>query len=137
MKVLATINVPGYLPMDDDPPTFDTAREAWDYLADARRDGEDAAFDASGAAADPDDGGYSSTVNTLERLAEGNFDPFFGANDDGTGYVYGDTPGYDGEHDLGLAYSVSIVEPCEEHAEGEDGYCTVCGADFTDTEVQR
>lgn len=31
-RYVATINVPGYLPMDDDPPVFDSAREAWQYL---------------------------------------------------------------------------------------------------------
>lgn len=109
MKYLATINVPGYLPMDDDPPTFDTARDAWQYLAEERQRAEDDALDLSVGFGEQDEG-YSATVNTMERLAEGDFQPEFGVNDDGTGWVHGDTPGYDGDHDLGLAYHVSIVE---------------------------
>jgi len=31
-QYLATVNQPGYLPMDDDPPVFDTIPEAWAYL---------------------------------------------------------------------------------------------------------
>jgi len=106
-RFVAIINVPGYMPMDDDPATFDTAQEAWDYLADERTNAED---DFEGEA-------YSDTRELLAALGEqahwrhqeaaewlaGN-----GLAADGTGTVYGDTPGYEGEHDLGLAYSVQL-----------------------------
>ena len=92
MRYVATINVPGYLPMADDLPEFDTAAQAWQYLADERRHEED----------DTDDGDpYSDTHATLVRQAE---------EDGGAGTIYGDTPGYEGDHDLGLAYTVTQVE---------------------------
>lgn len=108
---IATINVPGYLPMDDDPPTFDTAREAWEYLVDERRTGEDDAWDVDHDMPH-EPSGYSATFNMLERRAEGNWDPAFGSVDEvtGEGTVTGGTPGYEGDHDLGLAYTVSTVE---------------------------
>lgn len=95
-EYVATINVPGYLPMDDEPPTFETAQEAWAYLADERRNAED-----------EEEGEYSTTVDELDAhaAAAGSGAPF------DVGTVYGDTPGYDGSHDLGLAYCVSEVEP--------------------------
>lgn len=123
MQYVATINVPGYLPMDDEPPMFDTAREAWSYLTDERTRGEDDYPDWHPGRWSAE---YSETRETLAVLAEsahwrtsdrdnpgedvaewlaGN-----GINADGTGTVYGDTPGYDGKHDLGLAYSVQVAE---------------------------
>lgn len=129
MKYLATINVPGYLPMDDDPPIFDAAREAWAYLADERRDAEDSAFQPG------DDTGFSATVNMLESLGDGTLS-LDEVGVDGTGSVGGVTPGYTGDHDLGLIYSVSIVEPCvegehvvkiERDVERGTSECTRCG----------
>lgn len=108
MKYLATINVPGYLPMDDDPPTFDTAREAWTYLADERWEAEDSAFQPG------EDAGFSATVNMLESLGDGTLS-LDEVGVDGTGSVGGVTPGYTGDHDLGLIYTVSLVEPRIEH----------------------
>jgi hypothetical protein len=96
---LATINVPGYLPMDDDPPTFDTAREAWDYLANERRDAED---DDEAAA------GYSACKNVLDRLAAGDMWDDYVDPITGEGTVHGPTPG-GAIHDLGLHYTVTIV----------------------------
>jgi hypothetical protein len=108
-RYVATINVPGYLPMDDEPPVFDTAAEAWSYLASEReRDEDDFA----------DDSEYSDTVTYL-RYSAGNEVQYgsphedYPLNPDGTGTIYGDTPGYDGSHDLGLAYSVTAVEENE------------------------
>lgn len=102
---VATINIPGYLPMDDDPPTFDTAREAWEYLAGEREhaeDGDDSLTE------------YTQTVSVLDHAATDQVygNPFEDCplNADGTGTIYGPTPGYDGDHDLGLAYSVSVAE---------------------------
>lgn len=94
-RYVATINVPGYLPMDDEPPVFDTAREAWQYLADERERGED----------ETEGEEYSQTFFTLRALAHDG-----PAEGDEPGTVYGYTPGYEGEHDLGLVYSVSIAE---------------------------
>jgi hypothetical protein len=112
MPYVATINVPGYLPMDDDPPVFDTAQEAWEYLASERERGED----------DTEGENYSATVEELQTLADpanwrnGVIDS--SANDDGTGTIYANTPGYDGGHDLGLAYSVTFITEEEQYPEG-------------------
>jgi hypothetical protein len=90
---VATINTPGYLPMDDDPPTFDTTFDAWSYLREERIRAEDDVVES-------EDEPYTDTVENL-RLAAVN-------NEIGT--VYGPTPGYEGDHDLGLAYTVQEVE---------------------------
>lgn len=102
MQFTTCINIPGYLPMDDDPPVFDTARDAWEYLADERKRAEE----------DFEGDGYSATVNQLEQRAQGNHDPEFGTIDEvtGVGTIYGATPGYEGDHDLGFAYSVYPAE---------------------------
>jgi hypothetical protein len=110
-KYVAIINTPGYLPMDDEPPTFDTAQEAWEYLAEEREHAEDSADYADD---DPEAYEYSDTLATLRYIAgdeheHGNPREDYPTNADGTGTVYGGTPGYDGEHDLGLAYSVAIA----------------------------
>ena len=108
---LATINVPGYLPMDEDPPTFETAQEAWEYLADERFRAEDDSYDEQFMPA-----GYSATANTLQNLGTGMFSgtdsDYENAGLDSierTGTIHGPTPGYDGDHDLGLAYTVSRI----------------------------
>jgi hypothetical protein len=104
---VATINVPGYLPMDDDPPVFETAQEAWVYLADERERAEDDAYRGG-----PDADGYSDDVQVLRALAHGDWDPLGLDNaiaSNGTGAVYAKTPLYDGGHDLGLAYSVTMA----------------------------
>ncbi len=90
---VATVNTPGYLPQDDEPPVFDTAREAWEYLADQReREEEDSEPDA------PADQELSDTYHELWL------------HRDEPGTVYGPTPGYQGSHDLGLAYCVTPVD---------------------------
>ncbi len=100
MGFLATINVPGYLPVEDEPHVFETAHEAWQYLMNERMADEDAA-EVPGL-------GYSITVTRLsDRMVDSAAD---GTSWDGTDTYYGDTPGYDGDHDLGLAYSVTEVE---------------------------
>ena len=111
-KYVATINTPGYLPMDDEPPVFDTAAEAWEYLAQEREHAEDSADYPD---SDPGQFEYSDTLAALRRIAGGEHvhgDPREDTptESDGTGTVYGSTPGYDGDHDLGLAYSVGILE---------------------------
>jgi hypothetical protein len=123
-RYLATTNVPGYLPMDDDPPIFDTPREAWAYLADERRDAEDSAFQPG------DDVGFTATVNMMESLGDGTLDLDEAGCSDGTGTIHGDTPGYDGDHDLGLNYTVTIAEEDEpvrwkcEHPHHDTDLCT-------------
>ena len=123
MPYLATVNTPGYLPWDDDPPVFETAREAWDYLAYQRMSAEDDAVcveceDGPGCPWDAAHE-YSETHETLAILGTGaHWDhpdyvvqlEDYSLASDGTGTVYGDTPGYHGDHDLGLAYSVTLVE---------------------------
>jgi len=89
-RYVATVNMPGYLPMDDDPPVFSDARSAWEYLAEERERGED--IDVEPAEDD---------TTHADLLAA--------AKSDEEGTVYGPTPGYDGTHDLGLAYSVSLL----------------------------
>lgn len=90
---VATINVPGYLPMADEPAVFDTAREAWEYLCEERERSED----------DFEGEDYSDTVTKLRRWAANDMVCDF----EKVGTIYGDTPGYEGDHDLGLAYSVA------------------------------
>jgi hypothetical protein len=106
---VATINVPGYLPMDDEPPTFDTPSEAWWYLYHERCDADwqDVDLPTEGHDHSPytlcpicSEVEDSETADELGRHAiEGR-----------EGVVYGPTPGYRGDHDLGLAYSVTLIE---------------------------
>lgn len=111
IRYVATINVPGYLPQDDDPPVFDTAHEAWEWLADQRGFDEEVNPEWE---SDNGLGEFSSTVATLRYIASDEHEHGSPHEDwptaaNGTGTVYGSTPGYDGDHDLGLAYCVSIV----------------------------
>jgi hypothetical protein len=104
VRYVATMATPGYLPWSDDPsPVFETARDAWDYLTDERKRQEDdaTAIDETG----PDELPYSDTVTELDKLAA--------MLTDEIGTVYGNTPGYDGDHDLGVAYSVDIASADE------------------------
>lgn len=110
MVYLATVNTPGYLPENDHPSTFESALEAWEYLLAEREHGEDDTYDESSPS------GYSEThaflarvVAALSMQSEAEI-ARCGLNDDGTGVVYGGTPGYEGDHDLGLAYVVSLTE---------------------------
>lgn len=110
-RYLATINTPGYLPdiNDDDPPMFETAQEAWAWLADERQREEDQ-YDSY-----PE---YTDTYEVMRRLGEGE-QPGIASEDvigdDGVGTVYGESPhriGPDGcsdSDDLGVAYSVSVA----------------------------
>lgn len=111
-KYVATINTPGYLPESDEPAVFDTAAEAWDYLADERKRAEDDYPEWPTG----NGGDYSSTCTHLASIAAwlsagrpGNAH-FTGLSTEGAGVVFGLTPGYEGAHDLGLAYSVSVAE---------------------------
>jgi hypothetical protein len=111
---MAYINTPGYLP-DNEAAVFDTAQEAWDFLATERAKHEDEAepFEARS----PE---YSETCEKLSDLSEDRRwsapgavrDLFLGSyhlTTDGTGSITGPTPGYQGSHDLGLAYTVEAA----------------------------
>jgi len=100
MPYVATMNTPGYSPWQDDPPIFDSALDAWRYLRDERKRAEEDT---------DDDGPYSDTVTTLDTLSllHGSYGL---VNERGEGTVYGDTPGYNGDHDLGIAYCVSWTD---------------------------
>lgn len=88
MKYAAIINTPGYLPWADWPEEFDTASDAWAFLASERRALENTV--------EGDD--YSEAVITLEAYA------LAGHGED---VVYAPTPGHYGHPDLGLVYSVT------------------------------
>lgn len=104
---VAIVNVPGYLPMAEDLPTFESAAEAWSYLAEERQR-DDAAWvpdfpeDPEGPAS------LDATCLELERRSTEQY-PHVGT-------VYGPTPGMDADdarYDLGLAYSVDYAEESE------------------------
>lgn len=100
---VATINVPGYLPMDDEPTTFDTAVEAWAWLADRRTDEED---ELPGDCSQTHEIlGVLATTQHWDHPEVADWLADNGIAPDGTGTVYGDTPG-GALHDLGMAYSV-------------------------------
>jgi hypothetical protein len=99
-QYVATINVPGYLPHHTSDDTFGTVRQAWDYLADFRVDEEDAQSMIEGS-----DPSYSATVNVLQRLAEGEYDPSFGVDENGEGSVRG--VAIDGDDSFAVVYSVT------------------------------
>lgn len=133
-KFVATINTPGYLPEGDEPAVFDTAAAAWDYLADERKRAEDDCPEW------PSDnvGDYSETRINLAAIAAwlsagkpGNVHPAC-INADGTGVMYGLTPGYEGNHDQGKAYSVSLVIDCEHDQTREKVTCGACGRSWCD-----
>lgn len=100
MAYIAIINVPGYLPMADEPAEFETIAEGWAYLAEERLRGEH----------ESEEFGESATATELRRRSEED-EPKCDA-------VYGPTPGYDGGHDLGLVYSVTL------QAEGDSPWRT-------------
>lgn len=115
MRYVALINVPGYLPMDDEPPVFDTPNEAWSYLAEERERGEDATPGWPVTEDGLETGEYSDTLAYLRHIASSEHEhgsPYadWPTAADGTGVIYGDTPGVTGDHDLGLAYCVAAIE---------------------------
>lgn len=89
MEYVAIINVPGYSPWAEENAEFATIKEAWEYLADERRRQED----------ENDFEGYTDTVRSLGYMAE--------AKEPICDSVYGSTPGYEGDHDLGMVYTVT------------------------------
>lgn len=114
---VATINVPGYLPMDDDPAVFDTAAEAWWHLyherCDSERDAERETGRCEGCGEYPTDWqDHDDDTETGSELGKRARHAASGlvTDSEACATVYGPTPGYDGSHDIGIAYSVSEVE---------------------------
>jgi hypothetical protein len=108
MKYVAIINTPGYLP-EAEPAVFDTPQEAWSHLADERQRHEEEA--------EPESEVYSDTFADLAALGteahwrhrhHAQWLTDSGLAADGTGSIVGPTPGYEGSHDLGLAYTVTV-----------------------------
>lgn len=99
-QYIAHINIPGYSPMADEPAEFETAQEAWEYLADERREAEESFELVEDGANDKDE-----ESPTLQRLVS-----YMRHEKPVCDVVYGPTPGYDGDHDLGLAYSVVPIQ---------------------------
>jgi hypothetical protein len=110
-RYTATVNVPGYLPMADDVNVFETAREAWGFLLEEMERGELAWQPADPTDPDgPQD--RSEAALEIERQIDARHR---------VGTVYG--PSYipeadeDTSTDLGLAYSVEVVELTEQELE--------------------
>lgn len=116
MLYQAIINTPGYLP-ESDIPFFDTIKEAWEHLAAERA----RAFEGLDLP--------EIVIDGLDQLTA----------QDQCGVVYLGTPGYDGDHDLGEAYSVVAHECSFTRWRAPDGtgwlsVCAVCGhADYPHT----
>ena len=138
----AVINIPGYSPQADELATFETAREAWAYLAGERERDEDAA-----EYSEPDvrEFEYSDEWDAMRLLGllDENIDAEtrdaylaeYALNSDGTGTVYADTPGYTGDHDQGLAYSVTAIPHADyPHEPGRLHDCRACEAQCHCTE---
>lgn len=116
MKYQATVNVPGYLPMDNAAHVFDSAREAWEWLRSEReRDLDSVDYYEPEFDEDP----------CLEEI-DGLIDH------PETGTVYGRSPLYTHEddsgreYDLGLRYTVSIVHASYPHKSGRLYGCEAC-----------
>jgi hypothetical protein len=94
-QYVATVNTPGYLPEDDEPAVFETARDAWEYLAEeVERDAE----------MDPRPRNYDRAAHMIQACIADPDGPLTGiwAHDDAD------------PHDLGLVYSVDHYLPEEE-----------------------
>lgn len=86
----AIMNTPGYLPWADELVEFETAREAWEYLRTQREGHLDDPMN------DEPEGSEDDAVEEMTGFID---EPQLGT-------VWGPTPGHDGDHDLGIAYSV-------------------------------
>lgn len=112
MSYLATINVPGYLPDnvdDDSAAVFDTAAEAWQYLADERARAEDDSPEWADHECDfPGDCDYSETFGELAHRARWAGSGLV-CDFETVGTVLGPMPGYRGIYGRDCAYTVSEV----------------------------
>lgn len=104
---MATINTPGYLPEDDDPPVFDTASEAWTWLADERQTWEiDMEPDEHYSMDDPDRFELSEVVADLREQAAVTAEEIPTVME----CLWGHSVGRRGDpHDLGQSYCVTPV----------------------------
>lgn len=106
IRYAATINTPGYLPMDENPPIFDTPAEAWSYLKDEYvRSWEDLLDESTHTPGDP-------TAAELEEQHTNDLRSFeFWVEHARVGYTWMPSPGRlsDDAHDLGFNYSVQLV----------------------------
>jgi hypothetical protein len=120
---VATVSVPGYLPMTDEPAVFDTAREAWAWLAEERgRDQEQCELIPGDTSQFELEALSVGRARLAGQLLNGNQE-----GGDGPGAVYAPTPGYFGDHDLGLVYAVSRVEHADyPHYAGYLHDCPAC-----------
>lgn len=89
----AIINTPGYLPWADENHEFETCSQAWEYLRDQRL------YHLDDPMADEDADSPDEPIEEMESYID----------TDEVGSVWGHTPGYDGDHDLGIKYSVAQV----------------------------
>lgn len=104
---VATINTPGYLPEDDEPWEFDTASQAWEYLAHERQMvEEDHDVDDHYDLADLDRYEISDVVDALRDMAATTERDIVLVQE----CLWGHTMGRRGDPlDLGLAYCVTPV----------------------------
>jgi hypothetical protein len=93
MRYAATVNIPGHLPTETDPVIFDTVRDAWTYLEEEYKKAVDE---------------VDTTSDTELDLNLTSFTVY--SDNEVAGTVYTNTPGYEGHFDLGIAYTVSVVE---------------------------
>lgn len=108
-RYLATMNTPGYLPWSDDRMLFDTVQAAWEYL-EAQRNEQWNDTESQGPDYDP----VMGNMGILGKYGD-------------CGTVYGSTPGNDGSHDLGIAYTVTKVEHASYPHEPDTLYdCDAC-----------
>lgn len=95
MPYVATVNIPGYLPQNDEPPVYDTIVEAWVGHADDRENDE-----AESACTYGTCGKAVQMLRSMDRC--------------GSVHLHSPRPDDDGSreawrHDLGLSYSVDYV----------------------------
>lgn len=134
MRYVAIVNTPGYLPEGTEPPpTFATAAEAWWYLYHERvnheQDNEcDLCHDTMSHGPSGDCDEDSDTGRELGRRARWAGRGLV-TGSEACGTVNGPTPGYRGDHDLGLVYQVAEVSAVV-HREANDHGGTVCGLRF-------
>ncbi len=108
MRYVAIVNVPGYLPTDDEPPTFDTISEAWWHLYHERCAEERDAINETGLCdncGEPYDDGHDDDSETGKDLAK-----MAKAVEPEAGTVWGPTPCFVGISDLGWSYTVQPLE---------------------------